>query len=73
MAQGFRNREIAAAFVISESTVKVHVRHILEKLNVQTRAQAVTQFRAPSYAEMASTTASASGADCGAERGVPRC
>ncbi len=48
MAQGFRNREIAAAFVISESTVKVHVRHILEKLGVRTRTQAVAQFRTPS-------------------------
>ena len=47
MAQGYRNREIAAAFVISESTVKVHVRHILEKLGVRTRTQAVAQFRAP--------------------------
>jgi DNA-binding NarL/FixJ family response regulator len=46
MAQGFRNREIAAAFVISESTVKVHVRHILEKLGVRSRTQAVAQYTA---------------------------
>ena len=46
MAQGFRNREIAEAFVISESTVKVHVRHILEKLGVRTRTQAVARFQA---------------------------
>jgi DNA-binding NarL/FixJ family response regulator len=46
MAQGYRNREIAAAFVISESTVKVHVRHILEKLGVRTRTQAVAQYTA---------------------------
>jgi ATP/maltotriose-dependent transcriptional regulator MalT len=46
MAQGFRNREIAAAFVISESTVKVHVRHVLEKLGVRTRTQAVAQYNA---------------------------
>jgi DNA-binding NarL/FixJ family response regulator len=44
MAQGYRNRDIAQAFVISESTVKVHVRHILEKLGVRSRTQAVAQF-----------------------------
>ena len=45
MAQGFRNREIAAAFVISESTVKIHVRHVLEKLGVKTRTQAVARYQ----------------------------
>ena len=34
MVRGFRNREIANALVISDSTTKVHVRHILEKLGV---------------------------------------
>jgi DNA-binding NarL/FixJ family response regulator len=43
MARGFRNREIANALVISESTTKVHVRHILEKLGVRTRAEAVAR------------------------------
>ena len=32
MAQGRSNREIAKALFISESTTKVHVRHIFEKL-----------------------------------------
>ena len=45
MAQGFRNREIAAAFVISEATVKIHVRHVLEKLGVKTRTQAVARYQ----------------------------
>jgi len=45
MAQGYRNHEIASAFVISESTVKVHVRHVLEKLGVRTRTEAVARFR----------------------------
>jgi LuxR family maltose regulon positive regulatory protein len=45
MAQGFRNRDIAAAFVISESTVKIHVRHVLEKLGVRTRTQAVARYK----------------------------
>jgi DNA-binding NarL/FixJ family response regulator len=44
MAQGRRNREIAAALFIAESTVKVHVRHILERLGVRTRAEAVARY-----------------------------
>ncbi|HEX4526549.1 MAG TPA: LuxR C-terminal-related transcriptional regulator [Gaiellaceae bacterium] len=44
MARGFRNREVATALVISESTTKVHVRHVLEKLGVRTRAEAVARF-----------------------------
>jgi ATP/maltotriose-dependent transcriptional regulator MalT len=44
MARGFRNRDIANALVISESTTKVHVRHVLEKLGVRTRAEAITRF-----------------------------
>jgi LuxR family transcriptional regulator, maltose regulon positive regulatory protein len=40
LAQGRSNREIAKTLFISESTTKVHVRHILEKLKVHTRAQA---------------------------------
>jgi DNA-binding NarL/FixJ family response regulator len=43
MTQGLRNPEIAAHLFISESTVKVHVRHIFEKLGVRTRAQAVAR------------------------------
>ncbi len=45
LAQGYRNRDIAAAFVISESTVKVHVRHVLEKLGVRTRTEAVARYK----------------------------
>jgi ATP/maltotriose-dependent transcriptional regulator MalT len=44
MARGFRNRDIAKALVISPSTVKVHVRHILEKLGVRTRTEAVMRM-----------------------------
>jgi DNA-binding NarL/FixJ family response regulator len=40
LAQGRTNREIAKALFISESTTKVHVRHIYEKLGVHTRAEA---------------------------------
>jgi two-component system nitrate/nitrite response regulator NarL len=37
--RGSSNREIAKALWISESTVKVHVHHALEKLNARSRAE----------------------------------
>ena len=38
---GNRNQDIAQKLFISEETVKIHVRHILEKLNASDRTQAV--------------------------------
>ena len=40
VARGETNRQIAAALVISENTVKIHLRNILEKLHLQNRIQA---------------------------------
>jgi DNA-binding CsgD family transcriptional regulator len=37
--QGLSNREIAKALWISESTVKVHVHHVLEKMNARSRTE----------------------------------
>ena len=43
IGQGKTNREIAKALFIAETTVKVHVRHILRKLGVRTRTEAAIQ------------------------------
>jgi len=42
IAQGLGNKEIALALHVSENTVKTHVRHILEKLNLRSRTEAAT-------------------------------
>jgi DNA-binding NarL/FixJ family response regulator len=41
VAGGNRNRDIAAKLFIAEETVKVHLKHILEKLGATDRTQAV--------------------------------
>jgi DNA-binding NarL/FixJ family response regulator len=41
IAEGNRNRDIANQLFISEETVKVHIKHIMEKLNASDRTQAV--------------------------------
>jgi DNA-binding CsgD family transcriptional regulator len=43
VSAGATNNEIASALVISESTVKSHVKHILRKLGAANRAEAVSR------------------------------
>jgi DNA-binding NarL/FixJ family response regulator len=42
IADGNRNQDIAGLLSISEETVKVHIRHIMEKLGARDRTQAVS-------------------------------
>lgn len=42
VAQGRTNKEIARAMNIAETTVKIHVQHILRKLKLSSRVQAAT-------------------------------
>jgi LuxR family transcriptional regulator, regulator of acetate metabolism len=44
MADGETNKKIAARVIVSEGTVKAHVRQILRKLKAANRAEAVSQY-----------------------------
>jgi DNA-binding NarL/FixJ family response regulator len=42
VAGGNRNRDIGELLFISEETVKVHIKHIMEKLGAKDRTQAIS-------------------------------
>jgi LuxR family transcriptional regulator, maltose regulon positive regulatory protein len=45
LAEGLSKPQIAAKMIVSLNTVKTHIRHIHEKLNVQSRTQALARAR----------------------------
>jgi DNA-binding NarL/FixJ family response regulator len=45
LGRGFSNKEIASELCLSVATVKHHVHHVLEKLQLQRRAQAMRRVR----------------------------
>lgn len=44
VAKGYRNKQIADHLFISESTVKVHMKSLLKKLNVASRTAATVLY-----------------------------
>lgn len=52
IAQGYSNAEIAEAFVISEGTVKTHVKRVLSKLDLRDRTQAAAYAYQTGFVEL---------------------
>jgi LuxR family transcriptional regulator, maltose regulon positive regulatory protein len=45
VARGYRTQDISKTLFIADSTTKVHIRHIFEKLGARTRSEAVARFQ----------------------------
>jgi DNA-binding CsgD family transcriptional regulator len=44
VSKGLSNREIAQILSIEEMTVKIHINHILNKLDLRSRAQLIAHY-----------------------------
>jgi len=58
LAEGASNATIAARLVISEATVKSHVRHILRKLRAANRTEAVIRYQVLAAGEVPTSSSS---------------
>jgi DNA-binding NarL/FixJ family response regulator len=56
LENGLTNSQIAAALFIAESTVKVHVHHIFDKLGVRSRADLAMRARLRGFDQATSAT-----------------
>jgi DNA-binding CsgD family transcriptional regulator len=55
VAQGLTNHEVATRLVVSPGTVRTHLQHIFEKLDVHTRTAAVAAWSGSTYASVRGT------------------
>lgn len=56
LAKGLANRDIAQAMNISEKTVEIHMEHILSKLSVKSRTQALLKAIATGSVKLSTST-----------------
>ena len=44
VAQGLRNKEVAAQLFLSTNTIETHLRHVFQKLGVRSRTELAARF-----------------------------
>ena len=49
LSKGYANKEIAVNLSISVPTVRTHLRHIYEKIQVRSRTEAIIKYLQPAF------------------------